>query len=246
MQKLARSKGMDCCHERPYFVRASAMWCSGGDSNPHGLLHTPLKRARLPITPPERIGDKAKVKRQNARGMVQMPKCLIRSVFTKSYFLAGDFAGALLAGALAVGLFAAGAEFTAVLAFASFLNSSVAGVSINPLLSAGGVLAFAPAVLELASAELVFASVVTGASGLLDKTEMLPVNAGIARNRADNINVVAATIVTLESTVAVPRGLNAELDTLLVNNAPASVLPGCSKTAATSTMHERKNIPYKK
>ena len=80
---------------------------------------------------------------------------------------------------------------------------------------------------------------------MLDKTETLPVNAGIARSRADSINVVAATIVTFDSTVAVPRGLKAELDTLLVNNAPASVLPGCSKTAAMSTTHERKNNPYK-
>src|SRR5664280_3239315 len=27
-------------------------WCPGPDSNWHGLLHTPLKRARLPIPPP--------------------------------------------------------------------------------------------------------------------------------------------------------------------------------------------------
>jgi hypothetical protein len=30
---------------------------------------------------------------------------------------------------------------------------------------------------------------------------------------------------------------------LLVKSAPASVLPGCSRTTATSTRHERKNIP---
>ena len=29
--------------------------CSRGDSNPHGLLHTPLKRTRLPISPPEQV-----------------------------------------------------------------------------------------------------------------------------------------------------------------------------------------------
>ena len=86
----------------------------------------------------------------------------------------------------------------------------------------------------------------TGASGLLVKTEMLPVNAGIASNKAESMNSVAAPIVTFDKTVAVPRGANAELDTLLVNNAPASVLPGCSKTAATRIMHERKNNPYKK
>jgi hypothetical protein len=83
-------------------------------------------------------------------------------------------------------------------------------------------------------------------SGFAESTETLPVNAGIARNKAESMNVAAAAIVTFESTVAVPRGLNAELDTLLVNSAPASVLPGCSNTAATSTRHDRKNNPYKK
>ena len=104
------------------------------------------------------------------------------------------------------------------------------------------------AVFELASA--VFASVeddvCVGSSGLLFKTETFPVRAGIASSNADSMNIVAAPIVTFDKTVAVPRGLSAELETLLVNSAPASVLPGCSKTAATSTRHERKNNPYKK
>ena len=98
----------------------------------------------------------------------------------------------------------------------------------------------------LAFASTVFEFVEAGVSPSVWSTETLPVKAGIARNNADIINVAAATIVIFDKTVAVPRGLNAELDTLLVNNAPASVLPGCSKTDATSTMHERKNIPYKK
>ncbi len=45
------------------------IWCSGGDSNPHGLLHTPLKRARLPITPPELICQKLLVGRGRSRGI---------------------------------------------------------------------------------------------------------------------------------------------------------------------------------
>jgi CheY-like chemotaxis protein len=32
---------------------ASEGWCSGRDLNPHTLRHTPLKRACLPIPPPE-------------------------------------------------------------------------------------------------------------------------------------------------------------------------------------------------
>ena len=189
---------------------AFTKWCSGRDSNPHGSLHTPLKRARLPITPPEQFDP------------------------SKNYFLAGALTGAFFAGVLAAGTFAAGAAF----ALAS------PGIAVFAFASAGAaVFALASAVFALTSAVLEFDE--TGASGLVDKTEMLPVNAGIASSNADSMNVAAAVMVTFERTVAVPRGEKAELDTLLVNSAPASVLPGCSKTAATSTRHERKNIPYK-
>lgn len=85
-----------------------------------------------------------------------------------------------------------------------------------------------------------------GASGLLESTDTFPVNAGIERSNAETINNPAAVIVTFERIVAVPRGARAELETLLVNNAPASVLPGCSKTAAISTIHETKKIVYKR
>ncbi len=137
----------------------------------------------------------------------------------------------------------------AVFAFAALsLNASVAGVSIRLLLllfAVGSVAGLGTTVFESVAAGA-SAVVSIGASGLLDKTDTFPVKAGIARNSADNMNVVAAAIVSFDNTVAVPRGLKAVLDTLLVNNAPASVLPGCSKTEATSTRHERKNIPYKK
>jgi hypothetical protein len=102
------------------------------------------------------------------------------------------------------------------------------------------------AVLAFASTLSVEAGASAGVSGLLLKTETLPVNAGIARNNADSMNTVAAPIVTLDITVAVPRGVRAELEMLLVNRAPASVLPGCRRTAPTSTKQERKNKPYKK
>ena len=166
----------------------------------------------------------------------------VRVPLTKIYFFAGGFAGALaagdfagaLAGVLTGGVFAAGAFATGAASFA-FDEAAVFALA-----SAGAaVLAFASAVLAFEFDESVVAS------GLPDKTETLPVKAGIARKRADNMNVVAAMIVTLDKTVAVPRGANAELETLLVNNAPASVLPGCNRTAAISVRHERKNIPYK-
>jgi len=117
-------------------------------------------------------------------------------------------------------------EFAA-LAFASPLLAFV-----SPALEFEFVLEFAGASLEV--------------SGLLESTEILPVSAGIESSNAESIKVAAAAIVTFESTVVVPRGANAELEILLVKSAPASVLPGCSNTAATRARHERKNNPYKK
>jgi hypothetical protein len=76
-------------------------------------------------------------------------------------------------------------------------------------------------------------------------TETLPLNAGIEINNAVSMKTIDAAIVNFDRTEAVPRGPNAALDTLLVKSAPASVLPGCSKTAATNTMHETKNTVYK-
>lgn len=108
------------------------------------------------------------------------------------------------------------------------LASAAAGAAVFVLASTAG---FA-----------VFAVLAAVPSGLLDKTETLPVKAGIDKSSAESMNRMAAVIVTLDRTVAVPRGANAELETLLVNNAPASVLPGCKSTAAMSTMHERKNM----
>ena len=141
----------------------------------------------------------------------------------------------LFAGASDVG----GASFSS--AEAAVFEFELAG-AVFVLASAGA------AVFEFASA--VFASVEVelsvGASGLLFKTDTFPVRAGIASSNADSINRDAAVIVTFDKTVAVPRGAKAELETLLVNSAPASVLPGCSKTAAISTRQERKNNPYKK
>ena len=119
---------------------------------------------------------------------------------------------------------------------------SVAGVSMR-------------APLTLSEAEFVFgasfalasvAGVSTVESGLLDRTETFPVSDGIDKNSAESINVTAAAIVIFERIVAVPRGASAELETLLVNRAPASVLPGCSNTDAIRTRHERKNKPYKR
>jgi hypothetical protein len=69
-------------------------------------------------------------------------------------------------------------------------------------------------------------SSVVASGSLLSSTETFPLRAGIEIINADSIKIVAAAIVTFDRTDAVPRGPNAELEMLLVNNAPASVLPG--------------------
>jgi hypothetical protein len=137
--------------------------------------------------------------------------------------------------------FAAGAEF--VDALASALNELVAGVSIRALFVLSvAIFVFAGTACWSAAGCSAGVSLVASAAF---KTEIFPVKAGIDMRSAVSMKTTAAAIVNFESTEAVPRGPNAALETLLVNNAPASVLPGCNKTAATSTMHERKNIIYK-
>jgi len=80
-----------------------------------------------------------------------------------------------------------------------------------------------------------------GVSGFAESTDTLPLKAGIEISKAETIKTTAATIVIFERIVVVPRGVKAELEILLVNKAPASVLPGCKSTEPTSTMHEAKN-----
>ena len=178
----------------------------GRDSNPHGLLHTPLKRARLPITPPQQY-------------------------FQKIYLFAGAFA------------FAAGAAFVAALASAA--NEFVAGVSISALFeSVGRRCSRSPA--RSAVPQPVFAGASVGRHPRCSEEPKHCRSVPASRSAsADSINTIAAAIVIFESTDAVPRGPNAALETLLVNKAPASVLPGCSNTAPISTMHEIKNNAYK-
>jgi hypothetical protein len=57
-------------------------------------------------------------------------------------------------------------------------------------------------------------------------TECDPVTAGNDNINAISMNAAAAPIVIFASTLAVPRGPNAVLETLLEKSAPASDLPG--------------------
>jgi hypothetical protein len=98
---------------------------------------------------------------------------------------------------------AAGAEFVSVAgaAFASPTGAALAFVSAGAVDS-------------------------TGVSPTLCKTETFPCNAGIEIINAESMKTQAAMMVIFDKTEAVPRGPNAAFEMLLVNNAPASVLPG--------------------
>ena len=87
---------------------------------------------------------------------------------------------------------------------------------------------------------------VTGASVTPDcKTELVPVSHGSESISAISMKAAAAPIVIFASKVCVPRGPKAVLETELVNKAPASALPGCSKITKTRTTQARTNNPYK-
>ena len=83
------------------------------------------------------------------------------------------------------------------------------------------------------------------ASGAVDcKTEWEPVTPGSESISAKSMNPAAAPIVIFDKMLAVPRGPNAVLDTLLENRSPAPDLPGCKSTTITNTTHARINNPY--
>jgi hypothetical protein len=63
---------------------------------------------------------------------------------------------------------------------------------------------------------------------------------------AKSINPAAAPIVIFDKTLAVPRGPNAALETLLENKSPAPDLPGCKSTTITNITHDRIKSPYRR
>jgi len=83
-----------------------------------------------------------------------------------------------------------------------------------------------------------------GFSGAPDcSTDVVPLIAGNDRHMASSINAAAAPMVSFASSVCVPRGPKAVLDTELENSAPASALPGCNKIATTNMTDARINSP---
>jgi hypothetical protein len=84
------------------------------------------------------------------------------------------------------------------------------------------------------------------ASGVVDcNTDRDPVTPGNESINAISINAEAAPIVILARTLAVPRGPNAVLETLLENKSPALDLPGCNKIVTTSTTQASMNNVYR-
>jgi hypothetical protein len=57
------------------------------------------------------------------------------------------------------------------------------------------------------------------------------------------MNAAAAPIVTFARRLAVPRGPNAVLETLLEKSAPASDLPGCRRITNTRIKHAKTKRP---
>ena len=53
--------GYSIIHTKEALVRASLIWCRRRDLNPHGLRHTPLKRACLPF---HHFGNKRSLRRR--------------------------------------------------------------------------------------------------------------------------------------------------------------------------------------
>ena len=76
-------------------------------------------------------------------------------------------------------------------------------------------------------------------------TDCEPVIPGKESVSAMSINAAAAPMVIFDRMLAVPRGPNAVLETLLENRSPAPDFPGCNKMTMTSTMHDKINSPYK-
>ena len=74
-------------------------------------------------------------------------------------------------------------------------------------------------------------------------TDVVPLMNGSDKHNANIMNDAAATMVIFASSVCVPRGPKAVLDTELENSAPASALPGCSNTARIKVTHDRMNNP---
>ena len=81
-------------------------------------------------------------------------------------------------------------------------------------------------------------------SGIPDcNTEVVPLMRGSDKHNAMSMKAAAAPMVILASSVWVPRGPKAVLETELENSAPASAFPGCSKTATTKITQAKINSP---
>ena len=81
--------------------------------------------------------------------------------------------------------------------------------------------------------------VATGALSAPDNTDREPVRSGKPSASAINMNATAAPIVIFASRLAVPRGPNAVLESVLEKSAPASALPGCSNITTIKIRHAK-------
>lgn len=127
--------------------------------------------------------------------------------------------------------------------FALVIGEAVAGAEAFASVLAGALVVVAGK--ALVAGEACGVGVGAASAACVSSTERVPTRAGNDSIKAINIKAIAAPMVILASSVAVPRGPNAVLETLLAKSAPASALPGCNNTATTSTTHAKINNPYK-
>ena len=193
------------------------IWCRRGDSNPHELPHTPLKRARLPVPPLRPLC----LERFNLKD--QTISQSVRSACSPSTHSHCDEVG----DACGCGVSPASTGEAVVVA------------------DGAGAVVVAGALLLLCVCGGADGVVGCGVSDVYCKTERVPVIAGSDNIRATSMNTMAAPIVIFAKRVCVPRGPNAVLETPLEKSAPASALPGCNSTATTKIMHAKIKMLYK-
>ena len=186
-------------------IRVTELICRRGDSNPHELPHTPLKRARLPVPPLRLVREGCqKLWWPAHRARDNRARTTVPLFESSSYFF---FVGA---------------------------GDGVSTVDVGNAAGAAGV--------GVAGAGVGVGTCVC--SGTPDcRTEPVPVIHGNERIMAISIKATAAPIVIFESSVCVPRGPNAVLETELEKSAPASALPGCNRIVTTRITHDRMNSP---
>ena len=200
----AGSEALDC---------QLGVWCRRGDSNPHGLPHTPLKRTCLPVPPLRHL------ERLDYQTRVTVTEPVVRLRFVYCRFEAPCPPGGLdCVGGVLSCCPAGGAGVAAPLVFAGCGAGLVAGGACSVVTGAGVV-----------GRPLIGAGC-DSAGPELSPRDFFSNNPGIENKNAIRKKAIAAVIVTFASTVCVPRGPKAVEFSPPPKTVDASDLLGCSST----------------